>query len=259
MTFEKIEHDFTLPAGYVDESGAIHQQGVLREASLADEVIPAKHPHVQDNPAYLNVAVLSRVVTKLGEVDNIRPEVIERLFSSDFAYLMDFYDRINKHDSEHLDATCPKCQHKFEAEAKFPAKIQADRVLKTEHEFTLPKGFIDDEGTPHKQGVMRLGTIGDEVLPLKDRRVQENPVYLTVILLSRVITKLGTLEEVNPRVIENLYSDDFNYLRELYKQINKYSPSVEANCPKCQHKFEVEAAIKLPADRIWPARSTSRA
>jgi hypothetical protein len=94
-------------------------------------------------------------------------------------------------------------------------------IFVTEHEFTLPLGYRDGDGNLHRQGVMRLATAGDEILPLKDHRVQSNPSYLPIIVLSRVIVRLGTLQMVNTQVIEELFSVDFNYLQELYNRINQ--------------------------------------
>jgi hypothetical protein len=94
-------------------------------------------------------------------------------------------------------------------------------VIATEVPFTLPIGYRDADGTLHKDGVMRLATAGDEILPLKDHRVQANPAYLAVIILSRVIVRLGTLDMINTKVIEDLFSQDFAYLQELYDRINK--------------------------------------
>ena len=93
-------------------------------------------------------------------------------------------------------------------------------TLQTEHEFTLPKGYVDDEGTLHKEGRMRLATAADEIKPLKDPRVQSNSSYLTIVLLSRVVTELGDLETVDPDVIEALFVTDLEYLQELYERIN---------------------------------------
>lgn len=114
-------------------------------------------------------------------------------------------------------------------------------AFQTEFEFTLPKGYVDEDGTLHKQGIMRLATAADEILPLKDPRVQQNPAYLSMILLSRVVTKLGSLSDVNPRVIEGLFVTDLSYLQELYNRVNgDGSVQVKAVCPKCQHGFSVE-------------------
>ncbi len=114
-------------------------------------------------------------------------------------------------------------------------------VLQTEYDFTLPMGYVDEAGTLHKQGKMRLATAADEILPIKDPRVQNNPAYLTVIVLSRVVTKLGDLKMVNPAVIEGLFAGDFAYLQEMYTRINQNGSNVfKAVCPKCEHKFEVE-------------------
>ncbi|WP_296949543.1 hypothetical protein [uncultured Massilia sp.] len=94
-------------------------------------------------------------------------------------------------------------------------------IINTEVEFTLPIGYRDADGTLHRQGVMRLATAGDEILPLRDHRVQANPAYLTIIVLSRVIVRLGSLDMVNTRVIEELFSADFAYLQALYNRINQ--------------------------------------
>lgn len=109
----------------------------------------------------------------------------------------------------------------------------------TEFEFDLPKGYIDPSGTLHKHGVMRLATAADEILPLRDPRVVQNPGYLTIILLSRVITSLGTVPKIDPRVIERLYSSDLAFLQSMYQRINAVEPIVETCvCPECGHTFQ---------------------
>jgi hypothetical protein len=113
--------------------------------------------------------------------------------------------------------------------------------LMTEFEFTLPKGYVDEEGNLHKKGIMRLATAADEILPMKDPRVQANPAYLTVILFSRVITKLGSLQTINPKVIENFFASDLSYLQELYRSINENgNGKIKTTCPKCEYQFDVE-------------------
>lgn len=97
-------------------------------------------------------------------------------------------------------------------------------ILQTEFEFTLPKGYADETGVLHREGRMRLATAADEILPQKDPRVQQNPAYLGVILLSRVVTSLGTLPAVNPKIIEELFASDFAFLQALYNRINQDSP-----------------------------------
>lgn len=94
-------------------------------------------------------------------------------------------------------------------------------MFQTEFEFTLPKGYLDAEGNLHRKGVMRLARAIDEIVPLRDPRVKSNPAYSTVIILSRVITKLGALEEVTPATIEDLFACDLNYLHQFYRQINE--------------------------------------
>lgn len=96
----------------------------------------------------------------------------------------------------------------------------ADSELQTEFNFTLPQGYVDDEGNVHKEGRMRLATAADEIQPLNNPRVQENSSYLTIVLLSRVVTQLGTLEEVTTEVIESLFVTDLAYLQEMYERVN---------------------------------------
>jgi len=111
----------------------------------------------------------------------------------------------------------------------------------TEFEFLLPKGYVDAAGTVHRQGTMRLATAADEILPQKDPRVQGNPAYLVLILLARVVVRLGELEAINPRVIEGLFAIDLAYLQDFYNRINgSESQQVRVECPSCQHGFLVE-------------------
>jgi hypothetical protein len=119
-------------------------------------------------------------------------------------------------------------------------------MLQTEYAFTLPKGYIDKDGNLHRQGVMRLANAKDEIAPLQDPRVQRNQAYLVVILLSRVVTKLGELTDVNPSVVENLFSADLAYLQDLYRRINSNGHSrVKLTCPECEGTFEVEESALL--------------
>ncbi|CAM2008941.1 hypothetical protein [Acanthopleuribacter pedis] len=113
-------------------------------------------------------------------------------------------------------------------------------VIKTEFPFELPIGYTDKEGNSHRHGVMRMATAADEILPMKDPRVRNNPAYLSIILLARVITRLGSLDPINTDLVEQLYSQDFAYLQDLHHRINKTGTSAhQATCPKCDHRFEV--------------------
>ncbi|HOI09336.1 MAG TPA: phage tail assembly protein [Myxococcota bacterium] len=119
-------------------------------------------------------------------------------------------------------------------------------AFRTEFEFTLPRGYVDKDGKVHKKGVMRLATAKDEILPLQDYRVQQNRAYLVVILLSRVITKLGDVKSMNPSVIEELYASDLAYLQDFYRRINEDGTSrVQVACPECKHGFEVDLGGEL--------------
>ena len=115
--------------------------------------------------------------------------------------------------------------------------------LQTEFEFTLPRGYVDQDGNLHKQGVMRLATAMDEIAPLRDLRVRSNQAYLVIILLSRVVVSLGTLPQITTGVIENLFAADLAYLQALYRQINEQGTSqMTLTCPECRHEFELDLA-----------------
>jgi hypothetical protein len=117
-------------------------------------------------------------------------------------------------------------------------------MITTEYEFELPNGYVDKGGTLHRSGAMRLATAADEILPMKDPRVQNLPAYLIVILLSRVVVRLGTVTPINPSVIEGLFSEDLSYLQEMYNRINGLSRrTIDVHCPKCAASF----ATELPA------------
>ena len=112
--------------------------------------------------------------------------------------------------------------------------------MQTEFEFELPKGYVDANGDLHRKGVMRLATAADEILPMRDPKVQQNPGYLSIILLSRVVTKLRSLSVINTRVIENLFTMDLAYLQDMYQRINMSEmPHYQLTCPHCNQQFEV--------------------
>ena len=114
-------------------------------------------------------------------------------------------------------------------------------MFQTEFSFSLPKGYVDSDGALHKEGVMRLATASDEIHPNKDSRVQQNPAYLIIILLSRVIIKLGEIDHITTKTIEGVYSSDLSYLQTFYQQINDTGKStIKTACPKCEHPFDVE-------------------
>lgn len=116
--------------------------------------------------------------------------------------------------------------------------------LQTEFEFSLPRGYIDSGGTVHRVGTMRLATAADEIFPLNDPRVTANQAYLVILLLARVITKLGTLRHVDTSVVEGLFSADLAYLQDFYRRINEDGTSrVPATCPQCSSRFEVDPGL----------------
>jgi hypothetical protein len=112
--------------------------------------------------------------------------------------------------------------------------------FQTEYEFVLPRGYVDADGNVHREGSMRLANAKDEIVPLNDLRVQRNRAYLIIVLLARVMTRLGTLPEVNTNVIENLFAGDLRFLEELYNRINEDEAVVAVTCPECGARFDKE-------------------
>lgn len=112
--------------------------------------------------------------------------------------------------------------------------------FQTEVNFELPKGYIDKNGEVHKSGVMRLANAADEIVPLNDPRVKMNAGYLSILLLERVIVKLGTLPSITTNVIENLFTADMAYLQDLYQKLNAAEPQKASFvCPHCSQKIQV--------------------
>lgn len=112
--------------------------------------------------------------------------------------------------------------------------------FRIEYNFTLPKGYVDEEGNIHRDGVMRFATAADEIIPMKDPHVQQNPSYLMIVLLSRVITKLGSLKTIDEKVIENLYASDLYFLQNIYKRINETNDLImNCRCPICGNEFKM--------------------
>jgi hypothetical protein len=126
---------------------------------------------------------------------------------------------------------------------------EAGGVLVTEFAFTLPRGYLDGDGRVHREGVMRLATARDEILPLRDPRVRDNEAYLTVLLLSRVVTRLGVLSAVTPAVVEGLFAPDLAFLQDLYRRINQEGHThATVTCPSCEHAFTIDVAGGGPGE-----------
>jgi hypothetical protein len=121
--------------------------------------------------------------------------------------------------------------------------------LRTEFDFVLPRGYVDSSGTVHRTGVMRLATARDELVPLRDDRVRENPAYLSVVLLARVITRLGTVTDVHAGVVEDLFASDLAFLQDLYRRVNAEGHTRAAvTCPSCRHEFGVDISGRAPGE-----------
>ena len=113
--------------------------------------------------------------------------------------------------------------------------------MRTEIEFTLPRGYVDAAGVVHREGRMRLATARDEIEPLREVEVRQNQAYLSVLLLSRTITRLGSITEITPELVEGLFAADFDHLQRLYERINSDGEAVGVvSCPSCAHQFEVD-------------------
>ncbi|GAA1671192.1 hypothetical protein GCM10009745_12320 [Kribbella yunnanensis] len=127
--------------------------------------------------------------------------------------------------------------------APAPAAATPAPTLRTEFDFELPRGYMDAEGVVHKSGTMRLATARDELLPLYDARVQENPAFTTVVLLARVITRLGDVSRIDAQVVENMFASDVAFLQDLYRRINSEGHTRAAvTCPSCEQQFAVDIA-----------------
>ena len=115
--------------------------------------------------------------------------------------------------------------------------------MRTEFDFELPRGYVDRDGVVHQHGTMRLATARDELLPLYDERVQENPAFTTVVLLGRVITRLGTVGVITAQVVENMFASDVAFLQDFYRRINAEGHTRAAvTCPDCSHRFTIDLA-----------------
>lgn len=114
----------------------------------------------------------------------------------------------------------------------------------TEFDFVLPRGLIDEQGSTHRHGRIRLSTARDELYAQRDKRVQHDSNYKILVLLSRVITQLGTLSTITPELLENLFSPDLAYLREMYNRINQQgTDSIPVECPECSCHFKAELSL----------------
>ena len=125
----------------------------------------------------------------------------------------------------------------------------ADTGLRTEFAFQLPVGYLDDDGVLHREGAMRMARARDEIAPLRDPRVRDNEAYLTVLLLSRTITRLGTVSSVTPGVIEGLFAPDLAFLQDLYRRVNQEGHTrASVSCPSCHTDFTVDVAGGAPGE-----------
>lgn len=124
-----------------------------------------------------------------------------------------------------------------------PATAPAETGLRTEYPFTLPRGYVDEAGRVHRDGVMRLATARDEITTQSDQRAKQNPAYLTVLLLERTVTALGDVPVVDTFVVESLFASDLAFLQDLYRRINQLGHTeAEVACPSCTHRFLVDVA-----------------
>ncbi|GIF07198.1 hypothetical protein [Actinoplanes siamensis] len=124
-----------------------------------------------------------------------------------------------------------------------PPAAEPPARLQTEFTFQLPRGYVDEDGQVHRDGSMRLATARDELAPLIDVRVKQNPAYLSVVLLSLVVTRIGTITTVRTETIERLFASDLAFLQDLYRRINAEGHTLaEVTCPACETSFDVDLA-----------------
>jgi hypothetical protein len=109
----KTEFEFSLPRGLVDAQGEVHIQGAMRLATAKDEMALQKQQLTQGNQSYAVLVRLAQVITRLGSLPAITPELLENLFILDLAYLREFYNRINQYNDPSVAAQCPRCNHDF--------------------------------------------------------------------------------------------------------------------------------------------------
>ncbi len=144
--------------------------------------------------------------------------------------------------------------------------------LRTEFDFVLPKGFVDDDGVVHRTGTMRLATARDEIEPLRDRAITDpDDPYLTVLVLARVLVRLGSVASIDTDVVERLFAADLAFLQDLYGIINFGDPAdveaLQASVVDADDPVHVEAVAddapaaveEMPAaDAPAPSGSRSR-
>lgn len=124
-----------------------------------------------------------------------------------------------------------------------PGPARDASPLRTEFDFVLPRGYVDRAGQVHRDGVMRLATARDELVPLHDDRVRENPAYLSVVLLARVIERIGTITDIHAGIVESMFASDLAFLQDLYRRVNSEGHTRAAvTCPSCEHEFSVDLA-----------------
>jgi hypothetical protein len=138
--------------------------------------------------------------------------------------------------------TLPEAEEGAPSARESSAERQPEQ-LRTEFSFLLPRGYVDSTGTVHREGVMRLATARDELVPLRDDRVRENSAYLTVVLLARVVMRIGTIQDIHAGIIEDLFAADLAFLQDLYRRVNTEGHTRAAvTCPACSHRFAVDVA-----------------
>lgn len=203
--------EISLPAGYRDTKGILHRKAYMRPATDADIEYALEDPRTKENPAYAGILLLGRVVSIDGK--ELGSAAIEGLNAEDFYFLMSLFREIN-------GKAVPGTGYGEYVPSENPGSV-AD-----EFSFTLPHGYLDEDGDLHRSGYMRRATAADEVMAWQHPMAKNNPVYGTVILLSNVITRLGDLDRITPLVIDSLSASDFAYLCDLYTLINGSGASV---------------------------------
>jgi hypothetical protein len=133
-------------------------------------------------------------------------------------------------------------------------------ALRTEYEFVLPRGYLDQDGVLHKRGVMRLATARDELEPLRDPTISSaDDPRLTILVLARVVRRIGTRELITAQDIEGLFAADLAYLQDFYGVINFGTPADIDALMQAQEELERETNKPAPAPSSQAGPPTEQA
>ena len=250
------EFAFILPVGYVTEDGKPHRSGKMRLATALDEIKIHADERMLASERYHDILLFSRVINTIEDVGPVDTELVEGLFEVDFRYLQSLYMERNGQLQYQIESECPKCESRnsvnladvysnleFYFSGKEMSPQERDVRIRTDFNFVLPRG-LDDEPEDRTVGSMRLARVRDILQIYHDVRVKELPSYFYVVLLSRVVNKLGKHRMVSPSVIENLHPENFAFLVDFFNEINhKVISMLPIECSDCGNQYVGEVSL----------------